>query len=88
MSNHKQRMDRLEAAFTRPDLGPPCDRCGAPKTVWRPAVWIGLEEELGTCDGCGRSMDKRLGRPVQPTMHAVILTRGEPPEGWATVDPN
>lgn len=82
MSNHKRRLDRLEAAFNRPDLGPPCDRCGAPKTVWRPAVWIGVEEELGSCEGCGRTMDLRAGVPVEPTMRTMILRCGTAPEGW------
>jgi hypothetical protein len=88
MSNaHKRRLDALEAAFNQPDQGPPCDRCGAPGTVWRPAVWIGLDGTLGECEGCGRAMDLRLNRPVEPTMHTMILTRGEPPEGWKPLGP-
>lgn len=79
---HKRRLSALEVAFDQPDLGPPCDRCGAPKTVWRPAVWIGIEDRLAECEGCGRTMDTQLGRPVEPTMHTMILRRGTPPEGW------
>lgn len=88
MSNaHKRRLDALEAAFARPDLGPPCDRCGAPRTVWRPAVWMGFEEHLGECEGCGRTMDLKVGRPVEPTMRTLILRCGTPPEGWVCPGP-
>jgi hypothetical protein len=80
MSNaNKRRLDALEAAFTRADLGPPCDRCGAPRTVQRPAVWVGLETHLGECEGCGRTLDLRFGHPIEPTMHTIILWRGTPP---------
>lgn len=85
---HKRRLSALEAAFDLPDLGPACDRCGAPKTVWRPAVWISFEHEQGECEGCGRQMDLRLGRPVEPTMHTVTFVRGTPPEGWNSRGPD
>jgi hypothetical protein len=58
------------------------DRCGAPRTLWQPAVWVGFEAELGEYEGCGRTVDLTMGRPVEPTMHTMILRRGTPPDGW------
>lgn len=77
-----RRLDRIEAALREQHArGPACDQCGAPSTVWRPMVWLGIESSLGTCDGCGRRTLKATGRPVEPE-HWRFIVRGEPPPGW------
>ena len=82
MSNaHKRRLNDLEASFAQPGLGPPCDRCGAPQTVWRLAQWLVFDTEIGTCGGCGRAMDLQLGRPVEAE-HITRIVLDTPPPGW------
>ncbi|RMH24588.1 MAG: hypothetical protein D6692_12760 [Planctomycetota bacterium] len=79
----RRRLEGLEQRLGEIREIEPCDRCGAPERIKRVVgVFIGMGDELATCEGCGRSLDmKDEGRPLDGG-HVIRLIRAEPPPGW------
>jgi len=81
--NLERRLRELEQSLTPfgTDAGGPCDACGAPGTLQRRGMVFYGEGEDRTCEGCGRHIDPRSGRPliVKTIVQFAIAV---PPPGW------
>lgn len=78
------RLNRLEQALQPrgTQLGPPCERCGAPESViyQRGMIFIIVPDETNEpkCKACGRWLDEDSGYPIEADT-AMVLIRATPP---------